>query len=1029
TVTAGTPSVGGTLASSDVDHGATATWSGSAAGSYGSFAIGTDGTWTYTLDNTPGSAADQLAEGVVKTETFTATVTDDKGATATETVTVTVTGSNDAPVITSSAQTGSATEDTKLTATGQVTSSDVDHGATAAYSGNATGLYGSFVVDAATGQWTYTLDNANHQDLAAGESHTEIFTVTVTDDKGATATQDVEITVNGTNDNPTLTAGAQSVQLVEAGVGTTGTANASIALTKGDPDTGDAATYDSTALSSNGWATGNGGATYTKAGTYGTATLTTATGVVSYALNDGASATNALAGGAGVSDNFTVFVKDGSTGTASTAVNFAITGTNDNPTLTAGAQSVQLVEAGVGTTGTANASITLTKGDPDTGDAAVFNGTALTSNGWATANSGATYTKTGTYGVATLTTATGVVTYALNNADPDTNALAQGASASDNFTVFVKDGTTGTASTAVNFAITGTNDAPVLNTATWEWGTGNQSKILTISGNLSDPDSGNLTTETVTINWGDNSSVTFNPASSGAFNQTHTYSNSGKFTITLTITDQNGAVITQSTVTSNNGSGSFPAGVAGEPINLALMDPTGERGEVTLVIKGAPSDWTISGGTQNPDGSWTVVTNDVKSLSVTTPETYIGASVLHIVETWVNADGTTSEISIADNVEAYAAGSPIFAWSGDDTLTASSGHDLLVFSQPIGHDTVYSFDVAMDQIDLIGYTSYIDFADVQANTVDDAHGNALITLGDGQTITLNGVHAADLTASNFVFDRTPVTENSGTMAISDGAMLPLSGDINNTGIIELNSSGDVTNLQLIQHGITLEGGGAVVLSDSTGNVIEGTAADVTLTNVDNIISGAGHLGNGFMALINQGSIIATVTNALEIDTGAYTIINSGTLEATGTGGLTIDSAVANSGVLWANGGNITAKADVNGGSALISGSATLELGAASSVDVKFDAAGDGLLQLDQSISFSGLVSGFNSGDQIDLHDILFLSGSAASYTANETGTGGVLSVTDGAHTANIGILGQYTSDNFELTTDESGSSVIRFHGA
>ncbi|TJV99478.1 MAG: hypothetical protein E5X42_31815, partial [Mesorhizobium sp.] len=120
---------------------------------------------------------------------------------------MTVNGTNDGPVITSGTQAGSVTEDTQLTATGQVQASDVDNGATQTYSGNAAGSYGSFAVDASTGVWTYTLDNAAHQNLAQGESHVEIFTVTVTDDKGATTTQDVTITVNGTNDGPVITSG------------------------------------------------------------------------------------------------------------------------------------------------------------------------------------------------------------------------------------------------------------------------------------------------------------------------------------------------------------------------------------------------------------------------------------------------------------------------------------------------------------------------------------------------------------------------------------------------------------------------------------------------------------------------------------------------------------------------------------------------------------------------------------------------------------------------------------------------------
>ncbi|MDH2354847.1 calcium-binding protein [Bradyrhizobium sp. SSUT112] len=343
--------------------------------------------------------------------------------------------------------------------------------------------------------------------------------------------------------------------------------------------------------------------------------------------------------------------------------------------------------------------------------------------------------------------------------------------------------------------------------------------------------------------------------------------------------------------------GAAPAGVAGEPIALGLTSPTGDDAAVTVTITGAPSDWTLNGGTHNSDGSWTVTTTDVSALTVTTGTTYTGALVLDVAETWTNADGTVAGRVVMDNVETYAPNSAIFAISGDDNLTASTGNDLLVFSQPIGHDIVYNFDAAHDTIDLIGYAGFTSFADVQAHIANDGTGNALITLGDGQSITLNGVDANSLAANDFVFDQTPTTENTGSMTISDGAVLPLSGIIHNTGSISLASTGDETDLQLIEHGISLDGGGQVLLSDRSENFITGTASDVTLTNVDNTISGAGHLGAGSMILINEGLIVATGINSLELDTGANAIANSGTLEATGSGGLVIDSSIANSGLI------------------------------------------------------------------------------------------------------------------------------------
>ena len=150
-----------------------------------------------------------------------------------------------------------------------------------------------------------------------------------------------------------------------------------------------------------------------------------------------------------------------------------------------------------------------------------------------------------------------------------------------------------------------------------------------------------------------------------------------------------------------------PAGIAGEPINLALTDLSGgQSGPITVTVTGIPSGWTLTEGTDNGDGSWTVQTDNIAALSITSLDSYSGALVLNVAETWTNADGSAGNAIVADNVEAYAKGSPIFALAGNDYLTGSSGPDLFVFAQPISHDTIYSFDAAADKIDLIGFGGF-----------------------------------------------------------------------------------------------------------------------------------------------------------------------------------------------------------------------------------------------------------------------------------------------------------------------------------
>ncbi|MGA8156387.1 MAG: hypothetical protein WB822_09320, partial [Rhodoplanes sp.] len=307
-----------------------------------------------------------------------------------------------------------------------------------------------------------------------------------------------------------------------------------------------------------------------------------------------------------------------------------------------------------------------------------------------------------------------------------------------------------------------------------------------------------------------------------------------------------------------------------------------------------------------------------------------------------------------------------------------------------------------------------------------------------QSITLDGVTPDSLSASNFVFDQTPVTNNAGAMTIGDGALLPLSGVIDNTGTIALDSTGHATTLELIQHGITLQGGGHLTLSDSDANLISGAAPGVTFTNADNTISGAGQLGDWQMTLGNNGTIAATGAHALIIDTGSNVVINTGTLESTGSGGLIVNSDVSNAGLLWAHGGDVTVNGSVSGaGGALITGDATLEFAAAASINVTFVGADDfGTLVLDNPTAYTGQIFGFagtslENSDIIDLKGITFDVGTSWTYHDNiGFNTGGILTVDDTANGVTMAVDsitfgdGEYTTANFILTSDGDGGTLI-----
>ncbi|HEV2336363.1 MAG TPA: pentapeptide repeat-containing protein, partial [Stellaceae bacterium] len=492
-------------------------------------------------------------------------------------------------------------------------------------------------------------------------------------------------------------------------------------------------------------------------------------------------------------------------------------------------------------------------------------------------------------------------------------------------------------------------------------------------------------------------------------------------TITVTARDSEGVFYSASgTVVAT-----VPAGVAGSPINLALPDPAG-GGMIAVTIAGIPAGWSLNAGTDLGDGSWSVESSNPSSLAITPSGDFVGAVVLPVSESWIGPDGRQTSAFVGDNVEAYAPGNPVFALSGTDTLTGSGANDLFVFARPIGRDRIYGFNPASSRVDLIGFSGISSFADLQSRMANDANGNAVLTLGSGETITIEGVAVASLGAANFVFNGAPTTRNAGSMTIGDGATLPLGGSIDNTGTIALNSTGAGTELVVLSDGVTLEGGGRIALSDNTANAIVDSGFGATLTNRDNTITGAGRIGDAAMMLRNGGVIDATGVDPLILDTGRNSISNSGLIEATGPGGLVIGSAIVNSGALRADAGTLSVDGAATGsGVATIAATATLEFAGASAENTDFADGAAGILKLDHSAAFTGAISGFAGGDAIDLTDLAFESQTALSYTGNGAG-GGTLRVDNGTQAIDLALLGQYAAAGFQAHRDPGGGTLITY---
>ena len=554
-------------------------------------------TWTF---NAPDKTFDYLSAGQVATLSYLATVTDKFAGSVTQIVTITVTGTNDAPLIVAggtvsgaiterTSTTGSALADT---ASGAIRFGDADFAdlhtasvSTVTVSGITAGLPLNVTVlswlasgalaepagaTAGSSAWAFSAPDSAFDYLRSGQVATLTYAVQIADGKGGSASQNVVITVTGSNDAPLIALGTTaSGSLSElAGVlGSNTVVSATGTIRFSDADNGDVHAPSVGTVTSTGVTGGlPASATLLAMLSFGAVTeqAGATAGWVAWTFGTADKTFDYLAAGETVTLSYAVQLSDGQGGTALQPVTVTVTGTNDTPLLATGSTLTGAFTELAATTGSAindTVSGAIRFSDADTSDRHTLTATSVSASG-ITSGLPANATLLGWLAPGTMTEPAGATPGAAAwvFAAPDSafDYLGAGQVATLTFAVLVDDGKGGSFSQNVVVTATGANDAPsVVVPGAQTARTATATRILGLS--VGEPDA-NAGSETATI-----TTVLGTTAATAASGATITGSGTKTLRITGTVAQINATLATLSYTSATAGS---------DTISVAASDGT-----------------------------------------------------------------------------------------------------------------------------------------------------------------------------------------------------------------------------------------------------------------------------------------------------------------------------------------------------------------------------------------------------------------------------------------------------------------------
>jgi hypothetical protein len=502
---------------------------------------------------------------------------------------------------------------------------------------------------------------------------------------------------------------------------------------------------------------------------------------------------------------------------------------------------------------------------------------------------------------------------------------------------------------------------------------------------------------TPTINWGDGhtTSGTITALGAGRFAVTgaNSYAAEGPYTINVTISDVGGFTtsVTSPATVADAYSIAAPQSIVVQqglpsPVGtIRLSDPDAISANEAITATLADTNGILLANTSAPGGGGKI-TGSGTSLTITGTLDQVNADLTTLTDQDSSLNSDSITIAASDSLGGTALQQTIaVSVNALDHWTNASGGDWATASNWSRGVPSAGIGAA---IDLTGtYAVTISSADTAYGLILNDAG-AAVSDKSGGSLTLAGAGGAQ--GPNGVLSIT-----KGMFMLAGGGLRAGSISIGNGGALVIANSQQYTGANAL--GEPIADNGAVTIQNSSSATLTGNISGSGAVTIQNSSSAnfAGSI-SGSETILIQNSAVGTFGNVTGSE--SFKIQNSAKAIITGAVNTTGSFSLANS--------------------------STLEFGSSDNANVAFGQGGS-TLKLDHSLTapFAGTLSGLTPNDTIDFADLAWTQGKmSASFSGNTSG--GILTVSNGAQSAAIDLLGNYTQSSWHLSPDKTGGTSV-----